>query len=825
MCSVRILSIIVHDTDYKPLGDAEQASKNEALQDEIKGLRQQVSRLNDLEHELQRLQRLQENAESRNACSSKQLPSVSKEPEGKDDQLTQYPDKFYAGDNPAESEDVEAFRRRFVQCSLELERVKDARDLLAEKARRWKLTCRRLQHMILRQRSGSKRSEPTKSLPGPGSATVVKSNQCSSPHEAAGLICASNAFVASAKGKEALPALHHGSKAASIVHDDEDDMETSDESGHRSVPERLPAVPTSSEVHRKNGGLPTMQGSDSSDLAYVDSKPVGRKRNRSPTKASRRSDLVKEEILSSSPIAQRVEAGAKGVQESMDLDEISGAIYTPRKDQRKRQELYAACSYSPSIQRMWDARPSDEIPPEPRDGRIEGHNGGVASPLDEKVAEAEVPEVRDYAYYQRLGEEHAARLRDADKWQKAKERRIKQRYHNERQLAKHNSTKNMEPLAPQHRSAAAQKNIGRAHVLQPKDANIVLPRTGDTSSNKRRRTNPRSNDHGARYISLLTEDGERNLDLGNELLDDGRLDETTIPGTSAKDLGPSTNLLTEARQRRLDQLLARPSPERPRLSARNHDVGTFESHATTSRTLPEALTPETSGISRDIRSIPKSRAAPAAASAILTPNNAPNYRSPFACKPSSEKGRKSREPLLRSRPLSHLSLNDFKVNPQQNQGYDYAFKEVVRKHDQRKCLPGCTRLDCCGKYFRTMAETGLFNIFHTNRLMGSSQDDEETNMLEDFLGDEAYRLKRMSREEKAEMLLQAKTKILADHYGKHREKYAREPSPVGYWDVDMPNSQEAQEMGRMAETRNRQKVEERYREAMKKDGMWIFRDE
>lgn len=98
-------------------------------------------------------------------------------------------------------------------------------------------------------------------------------------------------------------------------------------------------------------------------------------------------------------------------------------------------------------------------------------------------------------------------------------------------------------------------------------------------------------------------------------------------------------------------------------------------------------------------------------------------------------------------------------------------------------------------------------------------------MMQEYLGDQAYKLKKMSKEEKEEVLLQAKTKILADQYGKHREVYAREPSPVGFWDVDMPESQEVKEQAKLAEMRTRQKVEERYKEAMRKDGVWKFRDE
>ncbi|KAI4139540.1 MAG: hypothetical protein L6R39_006235 [Caloplaca ligustica] len=118
------------------------------------------------------------------------------------------------------------------------------------------------------------------------------------------------------------------------------------------------------------------------------------------------------------------------------------------------------------------------------------------------------------------------------------------------------------------------------------------------------------------------------------------------------------------------------------------------------------------------------------------------------------------------------------------------------------------------------------NLFASSPPPPSSQHDEEDKMIRDYLGDEqAYKIRNMSEEDRAEVLLQAKTKILADQYGRHREVYAREPSPVGFWDVDMPDSQQVQEQKRLAEIRTRQKVEERYREAMTKDGVWKFRDE
>ncbi|KAL8807071.1 MAG: hypothetical protein Q9182_000904 [Xanthomendoza sp. 2 TL-2023] len=814
-----------YDTDCNLTGDEDHALKINGLQDEINGLRQQVIRLRELEEQVQQLQG---NAAKEHKPSLNQPPSYANKVQGNDDRAVRNPSKSPPDDRYVVLEDVEKYRRQFVQCSMELERVKEARDLLEGKVRQWKLNCRRLQHQILGQRFGSNHVEHMESFPRPGSAPVVQSNRLLSP-ESYGMNRASDASVPSANRVNAISDITGASNAALAVHNhnDQDDTETSDESEHRLVTEHQPNSGRSPEDGNVDVRQSGSKGSDSSDVVCIRAEPVKGKRKRSPTKAARQPKLVKQEISWSSPVAQSAFSAAKAVQESMDLDEITGSIYTPRKDRRKRHQIYDADPLSHCIQRMPNAWPTSKRPADDRDQRLENHNGNLALSEDEKFTGDDVSEARDDAYYQRLGEEHAARLRKADKLKGAEERRTKQRRHNQRQLAKHQNTKHTESGALQRHSAGAQKQHGLTHILQPKDANVALPRTSDISWNKRRRTT----DHGARYITILAEDGEGSMDAENELLEDGRQDDVVIRGTLAKAPAPSCMLDTDARQRRLDRLLQRPSPEKPRLDSRSNDApfanvpSTFRPHATSSRQLPEASAPKTPGLSRDIRpSTRKSRTSPSTATAAFTPSNEFNYRSPFA-QPSSGKGSKDRESLLRSRPLSHLALDDFKINPEQNQGYDYAFKEVVRKQDQRKCLPGCTRLDCCGKIFRQMAETGLFNIVHTHRPTASSQEDAETSMLQDYLGDDASRLKNMSTEERAETLLQAQTRILADHYSKHREVYAREPSPVGFWDVDMPNSQEAREMGRMAEIRNRQKVEERYREAMKRDGLWKFRDE
>ncbi|RMZ67067.1 hypothetical protein GMOD_00000939 [Pyrenophora seminiperda CCB06] len=178
--------------------------------------------------------------------------------------------------------------------------------------------------------------------------------------------------------------------------------------------------------------------------------------------------------------------------------------------------------------------------------------------------------------------------------------------------------------------------------------------------------------------------------------------------------------------------------------------------------------------------------------------------------PSKDQGR------LRDKTIAELSGHDFRPNPAYNQGYSYAFTETVRKRGDRMCLPGCTNPQCCGSTFRALAEA--------QAPLNSSQ--EET-LLEDYLGD-AYsnmQLTQMSLEERQELVLQARTMKVAKESGKHREAYERRRTPPGFWRVDFPTTQEQQEDRERAKEQEKAVVQERWLEAHRKGGKWIFRDE
>ncbi|KAI1824586.1 DNA repair protein endonuclease SAE2/CtIP C-terminus-domain-containing protein [Xylaria intraflava] len=170
---------------------------------------------------------------------------------------------------------------------------------------------------------------------------------------------------------------------------------------------------------------------------------------------------------------------------------------------------------------------------------------------------------------------------------------------------------------------------------------------------------------------------------------------------------------------------------------------------------------------------------------------------------------------LRQTPKASLRLDDFKVNPHANEGYDYAYTDVVRKQNDRACLQGCIKENCCGRKFRGLAKA----------CRAGTSPSEFVSQLESYLGENCHRLSTMSASEKESLWVEAKMKELANTSGKHRHRYPRMPTPPGFWRADFPTTQEGEEYNEEAAKLERQLVEERYREAMRPGGLWVFRDE
>ena len=186
------------------------------------------------------------------------------------------------------------------------------------------------------------------------------------------------------------------------------------------------------------------------------------------------------------------------------------------------------------------------------------------------------------------------------------------------------------------------------------------------------------------------------------------------------------------------------------------------------------------------------------------------------------------ERRLRTRPVRSLRLDDFKLNPVTNYGVDFAFNQVIRNKDQRRCLPNCTRPECCGDKFHKIVRIGAIPAPQLRGLWDSSQMDnaeQDHRLLQDFTGLSMEALESMSPSEKDLLLERAKAQRFGSVYGRHRHVHERAASPPGFWRTEMPTTQEVEGDKEKALAVERETIERRYREAMKGSGQWIFRDE
>lgn len=307
------------------------------------------------------------------------------------------------------------------------------------------------------------------------------------------------------------------------------------------------------------------------------------------------------------------------------------------------------------------------------------------------------------------------------------------------------------------------------------------------------------------------------LGLGiRDLAEDGDADVTTVQRRVAKG--------------RLDALLNSPSVRtpKPKIQPASHRVQSL-------RPAPEDYHEDTLRVParRELphgkKLLPKETSnTPVQQKATSVMPNKPNLarerapKRPSILRDDMPRGRQTdREKVpLRQRPMDTLRPEDFKPNPSYNDGLTFVYDEVVRGREARSALSGCTDLNCCGKTFRSFAKAERSTIGPSVTTRA-----EDIKLLEDYLGDDAYKLGSMTREEKEETWLLAKTWELSSKFGRHRQRYTRMPSPPGFWLVDFPSTQERAEERRQAEEIQKALVNERYREAMRPGGRWLFRDE
>ncbi|KAL8930890.1 MAG: hypothetical protein Q9211_007201, partial [Gyalolechia sp. 1 TL-2023] len=285
---------------------------------------------------------------------------------------------------------------------------------------------------------------------------------------------------------------------------------------------------------------------------------------------------------------------------------------------------------------------------------------------EDSYSQDDYDEARDEEYFRRKGQDYAAQLWIQEK-RRRESKRAKPRRHNAREIARRRTSDLPVNQSLHHQSRNPQFEKSYMSVLQPTDANKALPRTHDRPTSVMKAQDFGSWHHGARSIQSLAEDGSDGSDAENMPMpmDDQRLNGDSSAQALSKDPVSWKALNAEAQQR-LDRLLAGPTPNKPPLSDKDVNytlarglINTFKAGRTYSKHDRQLIEPKTPVFGQGTPSIgTKPRTHPPSAIIPTTPQPQPSYITPFS-KRTTTKSSKA-QPSLRSRPLSHLTLNDFK---------------------------------------------------------------------------------------------------------------------------------------------------------------------
>ena len=559
---------------------------------------------------------------------------------------------------------------------------------------------------------------------------------------------------------------------------------------------------------------------------------------------------VKDEITSSSPLPIDPLCRLGEPNDSIDLDDVGDQLTTPRK--RQRMELQQLRS---SIMALPVAVEKEEIllntPKRSED--IEPRLVDIEDEDDYQASHENVSFARESAVDDQISRDHEnvqGTIRKAEK-------RALLRAHNDRVVGRRESAEQSpsgstpsganyrnltessltpgppslhglpppasdgrtRPLTPQglRENEQREAEIANTIILRPPDTNThILPRTSDGLATYRRLYPPSRRDHSAAAVPALAEDGE---DPGISSKR-SRPDQGNEKGSKAPDACHRLGALLS------EHSIAKAVPPLPLPKERDNSRAAAFSKTPLSRMEQQHKAPATPA------TLPSKKRKPLGTMTSINPpmtegsksSSAPNkmpaakpmFRKP--CILDNPPDMRPEEEPLRARPLHRLRLEDFKLNPAHG---DFAYHDSIRKHDEKKALSGCTKPHCprCKDLRKFVESSGYANLSPQNR------DEIDERLIEDFLGGDIQRTKNLSEKERKEILADAKLKQFADKFGKHRTLFGRAKSPVGFWDVGFPSTQEEEANREAAKGRGREMVEERYWEAIRKGGMWVFADD
>lgn len=566
---------------------------------------------------------------------------------------------------------------------------------------------------------------------------------------------------------------------------------------------------------------------------------------------------VKDEITSSSPLPIDPLFRLGEPNDSIDLDDVGDQLTTPRK--RQRIELQQVRS---SIMALPAAVDKEETLFDTGEGseHVETRLVDIEDEDDYQASHENGSFARESAMDDRTIRDHRGPISKAEK-------KALLRAHNDRVVGRRESAEQSPsgsapsgadyenltgsvrtPGSPSLRGLPPPATTGRTKtftpqvcrnddqskaelanpILGPTDTNThILPRTNDGLATYRQLCPPSRRNRGAAAVPALAEDGED-------------------PGISSKRSRPTQGTKKQSKasdaHHRLGALLSEHSTAKavtplPLPKERDTSRAAAFSKTPRSRTEQQHRAPATPA------TLPSKNRIPLGTMTSTNPpmtegsksssalNKMPSAKPMFRKPPKSDNPpevRPEQEPL-RSRPLHRLRLEDFKLNPAHS---DFAYHDSIRKHDEKKALSGCTNPHCprCKDLRKFIQSSGyatlsLQNNNNHNPNNENNNDNDDEKLILDSLGGDTQRAMNLSEMEREMILNEARVRLFADRFGKHRQLYGRGRSPVGFWDVGFPSTQEEERNREEARGRGREMVEERYWEAMRKEGMWVFADD
>lgn len=566
---------------------------------------------------------------------------------------------------------------------------------------------------------------------------------------------------------------------------------------------------------------------------------------------------VKNEQPSSSPVPAIPSLPVSGVHDSLDLDDVGDHLDTPKKRQRMERLWIRPPLPAPLPAGKGDQGGMDDLLD---NAEGQGHQNGRSDVKTEDGAQKLIKESGDYQFSGETEQERRAHKHA---------KRAQLQAHNNRVVGRLEATQedldsNPRPSATRSKSPPTrvyptpateglncfgtpkshrENEQRRAELVSPvlraADPNShVLPRTSDDVAHQKRPVPPSRRNRGAAHVPALAEDGEAPVATSNHRGAAAAKSKSKYLGT---DTASEITFKAPDVHHRLSNLLTEPSPAKFVSGSENLDLASLfptsrtpyaravqndkSRFPTTPRSVPAGSVEtrdrlECRSVQSDSRIVERMMNGRGNSAKAMTKKITPQpiFRKAPSLDNLSE-SRPEHEPL-RARPLHRLRLEDFKSNPAHSA---FAYHEPIRKYDEKRAVGGCTDRHChrCKDQRNFVENSG----YQTVRKQGESADEADQRILEDFLDGDKRRLQKMSPEEWTETLWQAKTKEYADLYGKHRQSYSRARSPPGMWDVDFPNTQKEEENREAARVMEREKVEERFFQALRRGGRYVFADE